>query len=166
MFTVSAVCIGIEYFLGGERRSVYYDSPAPDLPVRLRGGVIGSYRWGARSATFYEGGNVAGWGAKFPETGYAPLDEIRADKWARLEPRSVRIFAARFIQVNAWSVPCYFELKAGEFIQGLLATISHHRRVYVVTVPPPAEHAHEGWQWPRVVAAARSSRAKPAKASR
>jgi hypothetical protein len=35
------MCIGIEYFLEGERTSVYYDSPAPDLPVRLRGGAIG-----------------------------------------------------------------------------------------------------------------------------
>lgn len=150
------MCIGIEYFLEGERRCVYYDSPAPDLPVRLPGGVIGSYRWGARSPKFYEGGNVAGWGAKFPETGYAPLDEIRADKWAWLEPRPVRIFAARFIQVNAWSVPCYFALNVGEFIQGLLASISHHRRVYVVTVPSPPEHAHERWHWPRII----SSRAK------
>jgi hypothetical protein len=42
--------IGIEYFLEGERKSVYFDSPSPELPVRLRGGAIGFYRWGARSA--------------------------------------------------------------------------------------------------------------------
>jgi len=39
------MCIGIEFFLGGERRAVYFDSPAPDLPVRLRGGAIAFYRW-------------------------------------------------------------------------------------------------------------------------
>ena len=44
--------------------------------------------------------------------------------------------------MNSWQVPCYFALKAGEFIQGLLAHIeSHHTRVYLVTVPLPAEHA-------------------------
>jgi hypothetical protein len=106
----------------------------------MRGGSIAFYRWGARSTAFYDAGNVQGWGAKFPETGWAPLDEIKGGKWARLEPRPVRIFAARFIQVDAWQVPRYFPLKAGEFIQGLLATISHHRRVYVVTVPLP-------WAW-------------------
>jgi hypothetical protein len=35
------------------------------------------------------------------------------------------------------------EVKPSELIQGLLATISHHRRVYVVTVPVPAQHARE-----------------------
>ena len=35
-------------------------------------------------------------------------------------------------------------LKAGEFIQGLLAHITpHHTRVYVVTVPTLDEHAAE-----------------------
>jgi hypothetical protein len=146
------MCIGIEYFLEGERHAVYYDSPAPDLPVRLRGGAIGFYRWGARSTAFYELGNIAGWGAKFPETGYAALDDIRAGKWSNFEPRPVRIFAARFIQVNSWEVPCYFALKPGEFIQGLVATITHHRRLYVVTVPAPVEYADEQWYWPRIVA--------------
>ena len=146
------MCIGIEFFLGGERRAVYFDSRAPKLPVRLRGGAIAFYGWGARSTAFYEAGNVAGWGAKFPETGYAPLEDIRAGKWEWLEPRPVRIFAARFIQVNSWQVPCYFALKAGEFIQGLLAHIEpHHTRVYVVTVPLPVEHAQEEWEWPRII---------------
>lgn len=96
---------------------------------------------------------MQGWGAKFPETGWAPREEIKEHKRARLKPPPVRIFAARFIQVDAWQVPGYFPLKAGEFIQGLLATISHHQRVYVVTVPLPAEHAGEAWVWPRIVRA-------------
>jgi len=47
--------------------------------------------------------------------------------------------------------PVYFALKAGEFIQGLLASIGSHERVYVVTVPPPAEHADRWPEWPRIV---------------
>lgn len=150
-FTVTCMCIGIEFYLQGEQRRVYYDSPAPEVPVRLRGGAIGFYTWGARSAAYFEAGNITGWGAKFPETGYAPLVEIHADKWARLEPRPVRIFASRFMQVDAWSVPHYFALKPGEYIQGLLASIGLNQRVYVVTVPLPPEHAHERWEWPRIV---------------
>ena len=95
---------------------------------------------------------VAGWGAKFPETGSAPLEEIRAGKWARFEPKPVRILAARFLQVDSWEVPHYFALKPGEFIQGLLAHIApYHKRVYVVTKPLPAEHASEQWEWPRII---------------
>jgi hypothetical protein len=144
--------IGIEYYLEGEAKAVYYDSASPELPVRLRGGCISFYRWGTRGATYYASDNVAGWGAKFPETGWAPLEEIKAGKWDRFEPRSVRILAARFLQVDSWTVPRYFTLKAGQFIQGLLAHISpHYTRLYVVTVPLPSEHAGEQWQWPRIV---------------
>ena len=130
------MCVGIEYHLDGERHAVYFDSPEPDLPVRVRGGAIGWYRWGARKAAYYLTGNVAGWGAKFPETGWAPLEEIRAGKWACLEPKPVRVIASRFLLVDRWSVPHYHSLEPGQFIQGLLAFISpHHWRVYVVTVP-------------------------------
>jgi len=47
--------------------------------------------------------------------------------------------------------PVYFPLKPDEFIQGLLASISFHERVYVVTVPAPAEYADRWPEWPRVV---------------
>jgi hypothetical protein len=80
------MCIGIEYFLEGERKSVYFDAVAPDLPARLRGGAIGFYRWRA-APPFMTAGISQGWRAKFPETGCAPLEEIRAGKWANLEPR-------------------------------------------------------------------------------
>jgi hypothetical protein len=59
------MCIGIEYFLQDARHTVYFDSDRPELPVRLRGGAIGFYTWGARSRTYYAAGNVPGWGAKF-----------------------------------------------------------------------------------------------------
>jgi hypothetical protein len=48
-------------------------------------------------------------------------------------------------------IPCYFELKRGEFIQGLVATIASNQRVYVVTVPAPPQHAAEWQDWPRIV---------------
>lgn len=131
---------------GRARSRVYLDTDRAELPVRLRGGAIGFYRWGARRATYYVSDNVPGWGAKFPETEWVSLEEIRAGKWAWLEPRPVRILAARFLQVDSWGVSRH------EFIQGLLAHITpHHYRVYVVTVPLPAEHAAEQWQWPRIV---------------
>jgi hypothetical protein len=47
--------------------------------------------------------------------------------------------------------PVRFLLKPGEFIQGLLASISFHERVYVVTVPSAAEYADRWSEWPRLV---------------
>jgi hypothetical protein len=47
--------------------------------------------------------------------------------------------------------PVYFPLKPGEYIQELLASIDHHKRVCVVTVPAPAEYADSWPEWPRIV---------------
>jgi len=40
------MCAGIEYLRDGERVPVYFDSAAPDLPVRERSGAIRFYRRG------------------------------------------------------------------------------------------------------------------------
>jgi len=145
------MCIGIEFFPDGERKLVLFDSQSPELPIRCRDGGIAFYRWGTRGATHYAADNTPGWTIKFPEGGWAPLEQIRSGAWDKFEPRSVRIVVARFLQVDSWAVPRYFPLKPGEFIQGLLATLSHDSRVYVVTVPLPGEYADEQWQWPRIV---------------
>lgn len=145
------MCDGIEYFLDCERVTVYFSQPGAELPVRERGGAIAFYHWGALGKYYFSNDNLAGWGAKFPEGGWASLQSIRAGKWDTLEPRPVRIMASRFVQMNSWQIPCYFELKPGEFIQGLVANINFHHRVYVVTVPPPMDHAEDWQEWPRII---------------
>jgi hypothetical protein len=148
------MCVGIEYFLDGEAVTVYFDSDRPDRPVRIRGGKIAFYRWGARGG-IYTDDNTPGWLQKFPEGGHASLESIRAERWINYEPRPVRILASRFFQINSMRIPCYFALKRGEFIQGLIATITSHKRLYVV--PAPAEHAHDWQEWPRIVRRATSA---------
>ena len=144
------MCVGIEYFLDGKPVTVYFDSERPELPVRLRRGAIAFYRWGAQGR-IYSDDNTPGWLQKFPEGCHASLESIRADRWINYEPKPARILASRFIQINSMRIPCYFELKRGEFIQGLIATIASNQRVYVVTVPAPPQHAAEWQDWPRIV---------------
>lgn len=145
------MCTGIEYVRDGERVAVYFDSHEPDLPVRQRGGAIRFYRWGARSAQYFSHDNLGGHAKKFPETCCASLADIRADKWLTYEPRPVRLVASRIIQIDRTIGPVYFPLQAGEFLQGLLASVGDHKRVYVVTVPAPAEYADRWPEWPRIV---------------
>jgi hypothetical protein len=122
--------------------------PCERAAVRLRfsdGAVLGK--------RYFTDDNLPGWGLKFPETGWAPLDSVRAGEWQKFEPQPVRIFASRFVCFDpAWEQPRYFPLKPGEFIQGLLARINLNARVYVVTLPPPAEYS-EFQRWPRIVSA-------------
>lgn len=152
------MCVGIEYFLDGERKLVGFDSVRPELAIRRKAGAIAFYRWGTRGPTYYAEDNTPGWAIKFPVGGWAPLDQIRAGEWQRFEPRPVRILVARFLQVDVWQVPRYFALGPGEFVQGLLATLSNDTRVYVVTVPAPAEYADQDWYWPRILPAPNANR--------
>jgi hypothetical protein len=146
---MAPMCIGIEYFLEVERKAVHFDSPEPKLPVRRRDRLLHLGRAQQHLLRRWQRSRM---GRQVSRNGLGSARGIRAGEWAHYEPRPVRIFAARFLQVNSWQVPCYFALRPGEFIQGLLAHISpHHKRVYVVTVPLPAEHAGEHWEWPRIV---------------
>jgi hypothetical protein len=145
-----------EFYLDGERFEVAYGEGRGELPVRERGGRIAFYRWGALGREYVADDNTPGWGAKFPEPGWAPLEEVRANGWYKVEPRSVKILASRFMIVDRWQIERWFELRPGEFIQGLLATLGPTKRVYVVTVPVPKPYTEEGTKltvWPRVVAA-------------
>jgi len=145
------MCAGIEYLRDGKRVAVYFDSNSPELPVRQRGGTVRFCRWAARSAHYFSPDNLGGYAAKFPETCCAPLADIKVGKWTAYAPRPVRIVACRIIQLDRMIGPVYFALNAGEFIQGLVASIGSHERVYVVTVPSPTERADRWPEWPRIV---------------
>jgi hypothetical protein len=131
------MCDAVEYVLDGEARVSFFGEPQALFPVRLRGGRIQFYRWGAVGAHYVADDNTPGWGAKFPETGWARLADIRSGTWERLEPTPVRILASRFVRIDQRQIPHWFALQPRQFIQGLLAQIGHHTRLYVVTVPPP-----------------------------
>jgi len=62
----------------------------------------------------------------------------------------VRIVASPIIQLDRMIGPVYFPLQPGAFIQGLLAAIESHERVYVVTIPNAAEYAQRWPEWPRI----------------
>jgi hypothetical protein len=150
----TGMCDAIEFFLDGKPFEVAYGEGKVDLPVRERGGRIAFYRWGALGREYVACDNKPGWGAKFPETGWAPIEEVRAHAWAKVEPRPVKIMASRFRITDRWDVERWFDLAPGQFIQGLLATLGLDKRVYVVTVPLPdrlASDVTEFTTWPRII---------------
>jgi hypothetical protein len=149
------MCHGIEYVRDDERVVVYFDVAGAELPVRRRSGAIEFITWGARGERYVSGDNTPGYLQKFPVGGWAAREEIRAGAWQKFEPLPVRIAASRFVLVHAQLGAVCFDLAPAEYIQGLLARTGGQRRVYVVTVAPPAEHAEKWNLWPRIVAAPR-----------
>jgi hypothetical protein len=91
---------------------------------------------------------------KFPESPFAPLDQIRAGKWWLWEPKPARIIASRFAMAHSAGGRKFFAVPSGSYIQGLIARIDEWQRLYVVTVPAPELFAVallEPHLWPRIV---------------
>lgn len=145
------MCHGIEYVLEDERVVVYFDVLGAELPIRKRSGAVDFVRWGARGDRYLADDNTPGYLLKFPLGGFASRESIQKGAWQKFEPKPVRIVASRFVFDDARLGPRFFALARGEYIQGLLAVSGTHRRVYVVTVAPPAEHEEAFETWPRVV---------------
>ena len=142
------MCHRIEYFLEGERVLVYFDAAHAELPVRKRSGAIEFVTWGARGERYLSDDNTPGYLLKFPVGGWA-AGVHTCRRVGKVQPRPVRIVASRFVFNHAQLGPLFFALGRGEYIQGLLAQAALQRRVYVVTVPAPPEHADRLDEWPR-----------------
>ena len=152
------MCWCIDYDYDGRPRRAEFGYEIAELPVRLRGGVIRLYQWGARAPHWMSSTSPRPRRA-FPETGWARLDDIRAGVWAPYRPTPVRISATRFRKVDAEQKAHWYDLEPGEYIQGLLAELGTQNRVYVVTVDPP--DGVQTWSsWPRVVRAVRRRTAR------
>ena len=147
------MCHGIEYVRDDERIVVYFDIERAEVPVRKRSGAVEFLPWGARGDRYHIRDNTPGYLLKFPVGGWASRESIRAGEWQKFEPVPVRIVASRFVFVDGQLGPVFHALAAGEYIQGLLARAGGQRRVYVVTVDPPHEHAERRDFWPRIIKA-------------
>lgn len=141
------MCAGIETDQQGKAARVYFPVPHAALPVLQRDGGEIMLMWGARGKE-YAAGNPR---IKWPEGGWARLESIQSGRWDAFDPQPVKIPAQGFMEKDADGKSHWFKLEPGQFIQGLIAHAGEERRVYVVTVSPPPEHAHIHDRWPRIV---------------
>lgn len=144
------MCIGVEYFENEEPRRVYVTQSGAQLPVRLRSGRIVMVTWGARAGIpGVEDDTGPGHIKTWPDGGWAALDDVRAGKWSRFDPKPVKIAVNRFVVFDEHQQPRWTYLTRGQYLQGLLAHAGSERRVYVVTVHSPERLP--GAVWPRIV---------------
>jgi len=121
---------------------VYFPSPKAALPVLKKDGEIEWVTWGKRK----EEDTTA-----FPNGGWARLDSIKEGKWQRYQPRPVLLPIQSFMEKDAEKVSHWFDMKAGEAVQGLLTVHDGTARVYVVTTDTPAEFSYIHDRWPRII---------------
>lgn len=129
------MCVGVRYTLGSRDMEVQFKSPAAQLPVPSKDGLV-LMPWGRRP-------RQAG---KLPLGSCAFLDAIHAGNWNRYRPRGVRLWIRAFAEQDVEGRIHWHEVTAGKWIKGLVATEAAERRIYVVTITPTlAETPYERW---------------------
>ena len=137
------MCGGVKYTDKQNKAwTVYFPSPKAALPVLKKNGEIEWVTWGKRKEE-----NVPA----FPNGGWARLDSIKEGKWQRYQPRPVLLPIQSFMEKDAEKVSHWFDMKAGEVVQGLLTAHDGVARVYVVTTDTPAEFSYIHDRWPRII---------------
>lgn len=134
------MCGGVAYLQDGEERRLYFPTPYARLPVVTRRGGSSLVVWGRRR-------NEPG---VLPLGGWARLESIRAGVWDRWQPRPVRLRLQGFMEKDIEGESHWFELTAGQWVQGLLARQGAEQRVYVVTIHPQIPEAIHP-RWPRII---------------
>jgi hypothetical protein len=154
MYAYTVMCVAVRYVVDGRMQVVACGVADSVLPILIRSGVMRWVEWGAPRAHHVSSPDAPGYVLKLPEGHWVALDTLRAGVWWQYKPKAVKIAASAFgVYVPSGDVILerWIELKAGQYIQGALATVFAQQRVYVVTVTPPAEYAEVRPCWPRIV---------------
>ena len=106
------MCGGVQYNHEGEVKKIYFPNPYAQLPVMKKDGELALVAWGRRKQQ--HGG--------LPQGGWARQESIDKGIWQKWSPTPVKIIVDRFMEKDKERVSHWFELKEGEWIQGLSRT--------------------------------------------
>lgn len=136
------MCRAVRYQFEGQEFEPYFSNPKARLPVRMKTGQSMLIAWGRRP-------NESG------STPFGPgirLGAIQAGLWDHLMPRPVKIAVQHFMESDVSGKPHWFQVTAGQYIQGMLIQERGNYRVYVVQLDcNSSDICFE--QWPRIVSA-------------
>lgn len=132
----------IIYSYQNKIHTVNFSHLAAKLPVKLTNGDIKFVSWGRRQAQSGE----------LPLGGWARLQDIHQGKWDMYFPKPVRLPITKFMENDFEGHPHWYEVTAGQWIQGLCAREGNELRVYIVTITPELFTACHN-RWPRIVTA-------------
>lgn len=136
------MCGGV-YYQGEEGlERCYFSNPGARLPILMRDGRIALLPWGRRQRQQ----------GQLPMGGWASLKSIQGGYWDRWFPVPVKCPVQSFMEKDITGNSQWFDLTAGQYVQGLVARSGPEQRVYVVTLEPEREDTMFE-RWPRVVSA-------------
>ncbi|MNJ42551.1 hypothetical protein D3C77_375230 [compost metagenome] len=137
------MCGGVEisgrYTQTGEQLKIYFPNPRAALPV------LGSE---SQEVIWVPWGRRREQSGKGPAGGWARQSSIEEGRWEKYRPTRVRIPAERFMEKDEGRVSHWFDLEAGQTIEGLVIGDGDQQRVYVITTEAPPDQAWVHDRWP------------------
>jgi len=136
------MCGGVEisgkYTKTGEQLKIYFPNPRAALPVLSVSDEVIWVPWGRRREQPGKG----------PQGGWARLSSVEEGKWMKYGPTRVRIPASSFMEKDESKVSHWFDLDAGQALEGLVIGEGDQQRVYVITTEAIDDQAWVHDQWP------------------
>jgi len=134
------MCISVCYKYNNKKATQHFRDPEAILPVLLKNKEVMQVAWGRRQ---HQVGNL-------PMGGWAHLIDIKEGRWDKYFAKAVKLPIESFMERDIEGKTHWFDVTAGQYIQGLLAHYDKEQRVYIVVIQAKSELAiYE--RWPRLI---------------
>jgi hypothetical protein len=133
------MCISICYVDKTKIVISYFAQPEAQLPVQMKSGDIEYLPWGRRQ-------NESG---VLPLGGWINWDLFRQGKFDYYLPKLVKIPIKKFMEADIEGRELWFDVIAGQYLQGVYLHEKEEQRVYVLTITPETPNNIYS-RWPRI----------------
>ena len=87
---------------------------------------------------------------QLPLGGWASLESLKRGEWDHYFPKRVRLAVHKFMEQDFESQLHWFDITAGQWIEGLYVQEKEERRVYIITLTPTLSKATYS-RWPNIL---------------
>lgn len=134
------MCRAVRFEFEGRRFEYYFTQYAARLPLLMQSGNCSLVTWGRRPKEAGE----------FPFGASVTLSSVQAGRWDAFMPKPVKIAVHEFMEHDVMGHEHWFKVMPGQYLQGMLTTVGHQLRVYVIQLDCNAEDTFFE-HWPRIV---------------
>lgn len=134
------MCLAICYLDANRIIITYFSETTARLPIKTKNNEIKPLLWGRRQ---HEAGVL-------PLGGWISLDHLKQNKWDYYFPKPVKIPIKKFMEKDIEGSEQWFDIGAGQWVQGVILQEGTEQRVYIVTVMPQIPN-NPYPRWPRIV---------------
>jgi hypothetical protein len=96
------------------------------------------------------------WGRRLGENGVLPLggviqsEALKRGAWNYYLPKAIKLPLVKFLEADIENRTHWFDVTAGQWIQGAILQEGNEQRVYIVTIIPTLKN-NPYPQWPRIL---------------